>query len=837
MAQLHMLEMLGWIELDGQETIFMHQIVSDLLSANPALPISESYETLFETQLNDCGLEEDVHISLAMHRLTVAMHLNRRCGDVCPENQIDVKLTLGRLYLNLYRAKEARVLLQEADVLSMAQNGFCAPYIHLQQGHVEAEFGLAHSAELLYEQTINEGQANPEQFGSVVLEAMLQVANLNALNNENVAALRAYDRAIEFATQNGMADLIGEAVDNCIAIARELDDEHAERYYETRKQQMILDKAQKEGIPNALTALESGAFAQAQRDFAEWMGQCRALYGEESPICQNAAKTQWIFSLFLNDKEQTFRELNSALEVIERYYGAESREMAEQLSLMAQLLPEVGELDYAAESANRAMQILEQIRDTGNYAYTQAKLAWATVCVLWGQNQAAKEIVDTVDFAAFEGNTYLAALIRSAGVILCELSCYDIVSELSNSVLKRKSMDSGSILFAHILLATIDEQQGMLAEAEDHLLQAQTSIAGCAYSTVTRNWLVMCRRCAARIAYRKGDCLGAVQEMNVFLSEAPASNPMAVMRGYAERGLFYSQLGDEEKATEDYARAEQVLTESRLPQDASLLLYNNIATHYSNRSQPEKAKIYLQKIQTIRPTVVEPQTYFDALICHNIGWDEAQVGNYESALPLLRRSIRSMEFLGLEKGLDYWNAMRNLGLVYIEQGQDNAAIKLYRALIDRLKGCEAGLQTQLRLKTVGELVLLLYRSGYVEDARALTNEALGWFSGTYGVYSQDTIELMLWLIGSCNEAGDVSFSHWLIGQTKKAIEKGGLEHTLYQARLLNYVAVYQSDVECKHRRALHNLKKSAELFEALGATEYEIYPIVCSNIEHIKNLL
>lgn len=836
MAQLHMLEMLGWIELDRQGTIFMHQIVSDLLSANPALPVPESYETLFETLLNGCGLEEDVHISLAMHRLTVAMHLNRRCGDVCPENQIDTKLTLGRLYLNLYRAKEARVLLQEADALSKAQAAFCAPYIHLQQGHVEAEFGLARSAELLYEQTIKEGQADLEQYGSVVLEAMLQVAELNASNNENAAALRAYDRAIEFATQNGMADLMGEALDNCIAIARELDDECAERYYETRKQQMIPDKAQKEDIPNALTALESGAFAQAQRDFAEWMEQCRALYGEESPICQNAEKTQWIFSLLLNDKEQMFRELNSALEVIEKYYGAESGEMAEQLSLMAQLLPEIGEFDYAAESANRAMQILEQIGDTSNYAYTQGKLALASVYLLWGQNQAAREIVDTVDFTEFEGNTYLAAIIRSAGVILCELSCYDIVAELCNSVLKRKTMDSGSLLFAHILLATIDEQQGLLAEAEEHLCQAQKSMAGGAHSTVTRNWLVMCRRCAARIAYRKGDYLGAVQEMNKFLSDAPESNPMAVLRAYAERGLFYSQMGDEERATEDYARAEQILAESGLPHDAGLLLYNNIATHYSNRSQPTQAKNYLQKIQTIRPQVVEPETYFDAVICHNIGWAEAQLGNYESALPLLRRSIRSMESLGLEKGPDYWNAMRHLGLVYIEQGQDNAAIKLYRALIDGFKDCEA-LQTQLRLKSVSELMLLLYRAGCAEDARALIDKALTWFSDAYGVYGEDTIELMLWLIGTCNEAGDVACSHWLIGQTKKAIEKGCLEKTLLQARLLNYMAVYQSDVEQKHQKALRNLQKSAELFKALSATEHEIYSTVCSNIEYIKNLL
>lgn len=833
-AQVRDLAALGWVELDATGMLTMHQIVSDLLSANADLPPGGSYAPLFEALLEECDTEEAVHITLAMHRLTTAIHLNRRCRELCPDARIVTKLTLGRLYASLYRPKEARALLQEAEALDQTAEGYYAPLIHLQQGHVEAEFGLAREARALYAQVIVEGQSDLAEYGSAVLCAMLEIARMLAANNENRNALQAYDRAIAFAGEKGLEDLLDDAIEECIAICKELDDSRLLPHYQALRRQ---PEQKTEGASNFLLAIDGGQFTKAQREYAALLEECRAFYGEESPLYQSACTTQWIFSLLLHEEAQTFREINTALAFIAEHYGEGSAEMADQLSLMAFLLPELEEVDYAIDAAQRAMQILETLQNTERYAYTKAKLALANAHLLRSDPDAAGAIMDTIDFTSFDGNAYYSDLLKSAGFVLCETSRYEALQTLCEKVLGRSTMDRNSKLCAHILLAIMSEQRGDLTEAQSQLSVVSAGLDAFEQSHIKQDWLVAFRRCAARIAYRRGDFAAAVRELTVLLDTHPDPDALILQRAYAERGLFYFRLGEAEKAASDYAHAERLLTKHHMPVQAFLLLYNNIAVQYTGNKDPENAKLYLQKIQAARPQVLQPETYYDAIVCQNIGWTEALCRNYSAAQTLLERAIDAFEALGMEKNTDYWLAKKNLALVFLEQGNCRDAILVYQQMVSGLQQCETELQTPFRTETVATLLSLLYREERVEEARDLTDEAVDWFCRQYGSHSGERMELMLRMLDICIAVGDRACAHWLLRLAQEEIEEGGFTETLYHATLLNYIAVFQTDLLQAHRSALQSLQRAKQLCEALGATDQTVYSWVLQNIDYVKSLL
>ena len=831
------LQALGWVEIDEKETVTVHQMVSDILASKPELRKQTIYESLFEAILDRCDISGELHFSNAIEQLSDAIQLNRRCIDVCVEDQIDAKLTLGVLYSNLYQAKDARKLLREAEAISRGEDNLYLPYIQLRQGVLEGRFGRREDAVALLEQAILNSQADVELHKENALEAMQQLAELCAENNENEEALLAYDRAISFATENGLTELLEDVFSACAELCKELDDPRLLSYYHSLALSLgIIDTFQQE--ESFIVSLEQGKIRNSQREYASLLSECRELYGEESPIYQDAERWRWMLSALSGDKEQAFRELSSTNEFVERYYGSDSIEMAELLSLVGRYFPEIGEFEYALDASERAVSLLEKHHSTEKYAYVRAKLAQVNVHLLLGQLSEAERIVDSVPFDRFDGATYLADLIRTAGPLLCELSRYDEAQTLCERILVRSNADPVTRAFALTISATCFEQQGNIAQAEE--LAGRINMDEISEYDIEKlkwTWLVMYHRLLSRLAFRKGNYPEAIRYLENLLDFATDSDAIELYRVYAELGFFRGRLGLADQAEEAFAKSAEILEKCKLAPDAICQLYNNIAVFYTDMKNPKRAKEYLDKLKVQCPQVLQPKSYLDALICHNIAWNAVELGDYQAAEPLLELSLSAMRNLGLEKTLDYWNALRNLGLFYIQVGNLNAAIQTYQELISGLKKLPEDIETPIRLKAVNECVALLYQDGQEDDARNCILESAYWFNNLYANDRAELLEFLLRMTGQSIEYGDGFTAKWLLGHAETLFTIDRFHGTPYEARFKNYMGVYHADAEQNYREALACFQEAAAIFEAADDTENEIYPVVCTNIQYAKQKL
>lgn len=828
---------LGWVEIDDFENVTVHQMVSDILASKPELPKPAIFEVLFEAMLDHCDISGELHFSKAIEQLSDAIHLNRRCKDVCVENQIDAKLILGVLYLNLYQAKNARKLLHEAEAISRSEDNLYLPFIQLRQGVLEGRFGRREDSVALFEQVILNSQTDNELYKETTLEAMLQLAELCAENNENEEALLAYDRAISFAAENGLTGLLEDAFSACAELCTELDDNRLLSYYHSLSSSLgIVDTLQQKD--NFIASLEEGRIRDSQREYAILLSECRELYGEESPIYQDAERWRWMLSTISGDKEQAYRELSSTSEFVERYYGSDSIEMAELLSQVGRFFPELGEFEYALGAAKRAITLLEEQRSTDKYAYVRAKLAEVNVHLLLGRLSDAEEIVDTVPFDRFEGSTYLADLIRTAGPLLCELSRYDEAQTLCERILVRSNADPVTRAFALIISATCFEQQGNIAQAEE--LAGRINMDEISEYDIEKlkwTWLVMYDRLMSRLAFRKGNYQEAIRYLENLLDVATDPDAIELYRIYAELGFFRGRLGLADQAEEAFAKSAEILEKCKLAPDAICQLYNNIAVFYTDMKNPNRAKEYLDKLKVQCPQVLRPKSYLGALICHNIAWNAVELGDYQAAEPLLELSLSAMRNLGLEETLDYWNALRNLGLFYIQVGNLNAAIQTYQELLSGLKKLPEDIETPIRLKAVNECVALLYQDGQEDDARNCILESAYWFSNLYTNDRTELLEFLLQMTGLSIENGDGFTAKWLLGRAETLFIIDQFHGTPYEARFKNYMGVYHADAEQNYSEALAWFQEAAAIYEAADDTENEIYPVVCTNIQYAKQKL
>ena len=684
---------------------------------------------------------------------------------------------------------------------------------------------------------IHTGQTDLEQYGDAVLEAMLQQAALLADNNENESALRKYDNAIAFAADHGMTDMLSDAFSACEELCKELGDATLLKYY----RQLAVAMTGTSQIPeeNELGAqLAQGHMEEARREYARILESCRDSLGEDSPIYQDIGKWRWMLSALLGDREQTFRDLSSTTEFVEKYYGSESIELAELLSWVGRIMPELGELPFAMDASKRAVNIMVAQRSTQNYAYTRAKLAMANIYLLLGQLSEAEQQIDTVSFDSYDGATFLDDLIRTAGPILCELSRYKEALALSRRALARTDASPVTIAFAQIISATCYEQQGDLSTATQIAEQIhKDAIEDYDMYALRLAWLTMYDRLFSRLAYQNGDYEAAIRYLDDLLQEAGGENPIYLYRIYAERGLFQAKLGNADGAEEDFLRAEAIMKQWKLPEDAYLLLYNNISILYTELNEPSLAKQYLDKIQKIDPQVIYPKTYLAALICHNIGWNAVLLGDYPLGEKLLNRAIHHMELLGLEEKDDFWNAKRNLGLLYDKMGQTWKAAQVYKELVVGLMHCAGGIQTSLRLCTVTEYASLLYQENAQAELDKLVSDAESWFSELYGSTSRMYIELLLYLVELAVSFGDGATAGRLLKTLQPVCSSADYRSTDYNARWQNDLGVYFCDIKNNYSAALTRFLDAARLLENLKETGTELYSIVQKNIQYAKQKL
>ena len=125
---------------------------------------------------------------------------------------------------------------------------------------------------------------------------MTQQAVLLADNNENEAALRAYDRAISFGAENGLTEELSDIFSDCMELCKELDDAQMARYYRQLSVQLTGQEAAAQDDPFS-AFFAQGQVQAAQREYASMLEEIREAFGAEAPVYHDAARWQWLISV------------------------------------------------------------------------------------------------------------------------------------------------------------------------------------------------------------------------------------------------------------------------------------------------------------------------------------------------------------------------------------------------------------------------------------------------------------------------------------------------------------------------------------------------------------
>lgn len=146
---------------------------------------------------------------------------------------------------------------------------------------------------------------------------------------------------------------------------------------------------------------------------------------------------------------------------------------------------------------------------------------------------------------------------------------------------------------------------------------------------------------------------------------------------FLERALYFAQSGDIVNSEKDYATCEKILRDNNMPEESFALLYNNIAKNQLEAGNYIIAKNYLDRISAIRPSIQNPSSYFDAIVCNNIGWASLNMEELGKAEEYFLKAIKTFEKIGSTNTADYLTTLHNLALLYEKKENPKKSVKLY----------------------------------------------------------------------------------------------------------------------------------------------------------------
>ena len=831
---------LGWLEFRN-ELLVMHPIVSDLLFMNNDIISDESYYNLADNLEDLCNPDYISHISVVMDRVACALHLDRRYKNEDEERRIVIKSKLGRLYANIYRPKQAReALLDAINLANETGRTEFLPYIYSFAGEVEKDFGTISSAIEFYEKAIAEGRKPENDYCEIVLESMMNVAACLVDNGDLISANISYDEALYFAQLNSLDSYVSEIAKELVTICTELELPGDVEKYTLIMQEYARYAEECDYVPQKIKEMEqltnTGDYVASMLKYESFLEEKREELGEDSPIYQDVARNRWVFYAISNDCEQAKRLVAQNLSFVEEKFGSDSMEMAEQLVTISQIFPKLQEFDYAIESAKRAIEICNALNQNRTKVALEARLALANCYLILGNPDKAKSTYSDVDFTSFSGTEMLAEIVTSAGQVLCELSEYEIVEQMCVDLLKRGAVDRFSRAQTYIIYAMCREQKGLLDEAEDLCEQAKPLIEAIVDETIRREWLIQYYRTSARLEYRRGNYKNAIAKINEFLSQFPdeQKDSFILFQVISERGLYYASNKDVQLAIRDYELAERILLANNMPGESFVLLYNNISVHFCNLENYEKAKEYLDKIVAIKPSVLNPTSYSEALICSNIGWIALNEDDVMQAGRMFNRAAKAFISIGATKSADYLTTLHNLSLAYEKRKMYEKCQKIYQIIFNLYdEKCMDADGKFRKLFTTCYVRTLLEDEKYSEATDFVTVEDQCNVN-RFGESSVQRIDFLL-QVGSYLKAYGIEFCMSLYKSASDAVKIGGHQDTIYNARLLNYIGVCYTDFYEDYGFAIRLFNDAKGLFEKIGATEDEMYPVVISNIKYAED--
>lgn len=831
---------MGWLNKDSNNIISMHPIISDMFSVNEELKKEESYYKLAEFLEDFCN-PDYCHFSIVLNKLACAKHLERRYTFESDEKRVVITAKLGRMYENVYQPNEAREYLKKALSLAKELN-FNAEIIYIYSflGSVEKQFGTYKKAIEYYQMCISEGKKPENGFYYAVVEAMIAIAECYDDNNDKISAYNSYLEALNYAKTFGLNDFLTDIAESLVVICKDLGYEDREATYkkiaeEYRKfSEEIQDLP---GISELLGSIECGDYEACLSAYEKLLSVQREELGEDSPMYKDLKKNLWLYYAINDQKEQAMHLLNESLNFIEETSGEVSIEMANQLASAANGMLQYSDFDSIDKFAKRAIEICKEIGDTHAYAFVEANLALAMSLFVQGKEREAKEYIDKIDFSAYSGSEFLADIVDSAGIVLCNLSEFASVEKMCNELIGRNNANYIAKFEANIILSIVNEQRGALSTAESYAEEAKKCVDFVKTGYIKNEWLLQYYRSKAKICYRKGDYKRGVEILNECIDSfnSNTNRPATIYAVYLERGLYRFYNGDFESSDEDYKQCEKILRENNFPESAFLALYNNLSVSCIKHSDYEKARDYLSRMCVINNRFTDPDSYFETVVCNNIGWVDFNLGNNDNAIKLLTKSIRSFEKLGINNTFDYYNAKNNLAFVYMEIGNCDEVYRLYSELRE-VYNSEHDKNGEVAVKSNYGIVWALLKTNRAQEAYDFSCEELGRFETWFGKNSPIRIRAILQMGGLFREFGfSDCYDFFLLADD--LMEESKDFKSLNNARLLNYMGVYLTDEKKEHGLAKLKFEESKQLFEELNATDEEMYSVVVKNIEYVRNLI
>jgi len=828
---------LGWIQKLNDNDIVMHPIISDLIANNANIPKSDSYYSLAAQLEEYCNPDYINHISVVMSRLSYALQLNRRYCSETSDKQTYMKAKVGRLYANIYRPDDARKYLLES--LSMEENNnshFFTPYLYSFLGEVEKDFGTTSKAIEYYQKSIDEGKRFKNRYHLIVIESMMNIAECLSDNNEKTKAFEQYVSALRYVRIHFVKSHIYEIASGLVSVCKDLDWLDKADKYEKLKNKYAAwsEDVEIPELKEVESSAAAGDFDASIHFMEEFLKQKRSELGEDSPLYKDMAQSRWIFYALQNDVFQAKRLATDNLSFVESTHGSVSMEMARQLSLIATMFPRLGEYDYAIESANKAIEICISKGEEHSYVYFEAKLALAQSYLMHGRLSEAKASISDLDINAFTGNEALSDFVSTAGFIFCELSEYDKVEVLCTKLLGKKNIQSFNKAQALILRAIVHEQKGMLEEAENFVLDALQYVEVLKDSVIKNEWLVQYYRIKARLFYRKGDYQTALNEINELFDLMPEEkyHTFIMYQPTLERGLYYDNVGDKKNASADFSTCELILKKENFPDEGFVLLYNNIANSYISSREFSRASEYLDRIVKIKPDVINPKSYVDAVVCNNIGWVAYHTNDLEKAEKFLHIAAETFVKIGSSNTADYFSLQHNIALLYEKKEDYKRSAEICQKLLEQYNPDVDVLGADLN-EFDECYVRNLLAAGEAQDAYNYASAQQEQYALRFGPYSEQRIKILTAFGGYLKMHG-YRESMEFFSMADEAIEKAGMRDTIYNARLLNYIGVCLTDFDGEHGLALNHFKQSKDLFDKLNAESDPLYQYVISNIKYAE---
>ncbi|MBQ8767716.1 MAG: tetratricopeptide repeat protein, partial [Clostridia bacterium] len=248
----------------------------------------------------------------------------------------------------------------------------------------------------------------------------------------------------------------------------------------------------------------------------------------------------------------------------------------------------------------------------------------------------------------------------------------------------------------------------------------------------------------------------------------------------------------------------------------------------------EEALEYLNKILDVNHRVLEPITYFETVVCNNLGWIYYNLGRYDEAYNLLNKAVASFNQLGINNTTDYFAAKNNLALVCIQREKYLDALNNYFNIRDSFY-VSMDSTGEIAINTNYGIVLSLLKLNRIQEAYDFACEELNRFEHWFGETSRIRVKAIIQMGGLFREFGFQDCKDFFM-IAEEQITKADDYKSLNYARLLNYIGVCKSDYEQMHVEAEDYLQKAKSLFEEINAISDEFYPVVIKNLKQIKVL-